>query len=346
MSVRNNLAGVISEKGMRGAVQLGDNWLRAEGQATVDPVYLGEVPLSRETALWAVARAQGVPTPTVVAQGTLSGSGQRYVLTDNLPGVSWNKFMADQDHQLGPYLASMRSLGETVARAHRHQFETYGDAFGASDVRSSVPNFATRLREITARRLANAESKQGAFSDTELAEVTAYFERETAALEPSLNPGTVPSVLAVTNLHNTNFLVHPASGRVTGVPDMKFSQAGPAAIDVYYAMLQQGGYFNQDVLAQARSAFMEGYNKVGNYNPEDGVTTRLEHLLAMSHTLVCVPAYFNADCSDGVPRQTWSGGFKRLLMQGVEEGPDSYGALPIGWTTILRTKTNQPEQPN
>lgn len=345
MAFRTDLNNNPVEKGMRGTMQQSNGqWVRYEGETKVDPVYLGEVPLSREKALFDVARPLGVPTPEVVGEGTLK-SGPHYLLLQNLPGVAWNKFVEDKNFALAPYLASLHSLGETIGRAHTHLYHLYGDAFGATDVRSAVANFADRLEDVTSRRLTAAQQK-GALSDEELGRVKDYFTAQLHALGSCLTSEIVPSRLVITNLHNTNFLVEPNSGEVTGIPDMKFSQAGPAALDVYYAMLQQGSYFNRETLSKARDAFMEGYNAVAQYDPTNSVNLGLEHVLSMGHTLAAVTAYHGIHPAKDSLRSPWAGQFKDLLLRGVDEGPDGYNALAAGFADVLRTKTKQPVNPN
>lgn len=302
-----------------------------------DTLFGGRLSLERECYLLSLARQQGgLPVPKVY--GVYPSPAGRFLMVEKSPGVSFTSFQRQQRYRLGPFLRSLRALGNDFGKLHsRLRFSSFGDIQAGGETDPGVPNFADRFLAVTQMRLRRAVRK-GAFAAFEEDRISAFFSSQFEAMRPQLTVQAAPPTMVFTDMHGENFFVDE-NGVPSGYFDLESSQAAPAALEFYGFRFFLFNSYDAPTFEKAEAAFWEGYREAdGPFFIQSKAEDDLIHLLAGCRLLELCDSYHGV--VDGL-RDNWAKRMKALLFGYMASGQVDYPTLG----TIWRERDGQPERP-
>ncbi len=295
------------------------NLERAWGQRTIESLFGGEISLEREANIYALARECGLPAPRIRQHGT-------FLLENVMPGKTIKEYVSSlpPEEREAAYLDLVKHVGFVFARAHSKIFSAYGDVGIVEEGRVSVDNaredYTDRLSDILTHNLA-WNGHERSFTHRQLETVRA-FVRET--LDDLSNRGMdifkdkFAPRLILANLHRGN--VYVTDGKITGISQFNFAQAGHPAAEFYNAFWQ---FADADVAPtpDVHQALLEGYKGGGRtFDTDDLRNRKVMRLLDVNHFLRAATIY--ATKRDEPMRNRWGKRFKKEIVLPLVNGEE------------------------
>ena len=221
-----------------------------------------------------------------------------------------------------------------MANAHKVKFISFGDIIREDIIQpGNITSFAERIRIITEPKIKRAE-QLGTLNSNELAYLKHTLQSELSDLEDVTKTSSLQPILAITDIHPKNFLVDD-NGKPSGYFDLEYCQSAPPALDFYFLRWFLLNYF-EGISDQAEEALLERYTaNGGTYDSKNPTNKKLEYLLSINRLMQAVNEYHGL--FDEL-RKGWSGQFKQILFNSMDEGEINYPKI----TSVFRSWTKQP----
>ncbi len=274
----------------------------------LDAYFGGESSLRRQLAVLGLLREAGIPVPDVY-QGDESAP-RPYALLSYLNGVTFAEYMKSRQHHLPDFFNALRNLGHTLSATRSILFDRFGD-IQPDGIGNGSTSLAERVAHIFERHWSHARLTTY-FTEDEQVELRAWVR----ASVDGLRHWIAAPHLVVYDQHSRSLLVDPSTGKVSGIFDVEFAQAGPAELEVACASMQLFGLYGRNQFAAARAAFLEGYGAVAS-GPEGVV---LEQCFMLNHFLSATLNLYDG-VVDGI-RDEWSQAFARAALDVIRGSYD------------------------